>query len=309
MSFPLLITKIFIVTSMTVLLLFVLNDECIFANSSTYYEGDGGVVFPVKNASIVMKKESVRIVPTNKHKNITDDLIWSAECEFTFFNKSNKEETVTMGYPDWVNPESMMALTHENEKGADLVIKFLKTDSEAKKIMKKYHMSPQYGHSIAYLSGYQRGKLPYIKEAWLIDDLQVLVDNKNIATTHKPIGIKITITKKHRDEFVFDADPPTGAFIWKVRFQPGQTRIVRVSFSFGALNDINYQEATYLLTTGALWADTIGMADIYWSLGPYKIIKDRIYPKGYVIDNNIIHWHFENFEPTEDISIFVNTQK
>lgn len=213
-----------------------------------------------------------------------------------------------MGYPDWVNPFAMTAIMEENHKADDLVYKFFQSDPEAKQIMEYFHLFPQIGYPKAYLSGYQRGKLPYIEQAWVINDLKVLIDNAIIKATHKPIGIKIIINKKHKDEFVADADSPAGAFIWNVKFLPGQTRIVKISFSFGGLEDIGYQEASYLLTSGALWADTIQSADIQWLLGPYKIIEDRIYPKGYTVNENTIHWHFENFEPKEDISIFVNTQ-
>lgn len=46
-----------------IILLFTGVENYIFADTSSYYEGDAGVVFPVKNKSIVMQKENVTIKP------------------------------------------------------------------------------------------------------------------------------------------------------------------------------------------------------------------------------------------------------
>ncbi len=91
-----------------------------------------------------------------------------------------------------------------------------------------------------------------------------------------------------------------------MKFKPKETKIVNVTFSFGGLNDIGgYQEVSYILKTGALWADEIGEADIYWNYKDREVDVNRIFPSKFKIDNKVIHWHFENFEPNDDISIFV----
>ena len=275
------------------LLVFIFLISNAFANSSSYYDGDGATIFPIENKSIVMKKEIVKIKPKPKTSG------WLAECEFVFYNKGESEEMVTMGYPDWLN-----TLYIPGNNGA-----FWKYfDSLPLTIKKNYEetgFDAGYGYIEIYFEGYKDGKLPYINSAWNLHDLKVTIDGNKQQTKHKPIDVKIKIKKRYKMYFSANAAPPSAAFAWKVNFKPKETKTVKVSFSFGGLSDAEgYAEASYLLQTGALWADTIGEADIYWDIKGQDIDMKRTFPLGYEFKNNIIHWHFENFEPTDDISIF-----
>ena len=292
-----------IFTSLLVLIFLISNA---FANSSSYYDSDGATVFPIENKNIVIKKEIVKISP--KPETNTK---WLAKCEFTFYNKSDSEELVTMGYPDWLNNNfwrDYIFTDSLNKKKEATISKYIDSDKEAKKLL--YPNNDNYfddwGYAKAYLKGYKEGKLPYVKEAWLIDDLKIIVDEKEVKTTHKSIEIKIKVEKKFEKEFAIKPSEPLGAFVWKVNFKPKETKTVKVTFSFAGLTDYGgYQEVSYLLRTGALWADKIGEADIYWDLKGRGQPDDDIHPKNYRIENNVIHWHFEDFEPNEDISILV----
>ena len=100
-------------------------------------------------------------------------------------------------------------------------------------------------------------------------------------------------------------EDPQGAHTWRIRFKPRETKKVEVTFSFGGLNTFGGpQELSYLLKTGSLWADKIGEADIYWNFNGRRVDVSRISPAGYKIKNDVIHWHFEDFEPNADITIF-----
>src|SRR6185369_16931641 len=91
----------------------------------------------------------------------------------------------------------------------------------------------------------------------------------------------------------------------KVTFAPHETKQVKVSFSFSGFHEAEgYQKAIYILQTGALWADKIGMADIYWDIKGQNVNVKQIVPQDFKQEGNIIHWHFEDFKPTEDIVIY-----
>ncbi len=79
----------------------------VFANSSSYYEGDGSTILPIENKSIVLKKEIVRIKPDPEGRpkiaRKGAKTRWLAACELIFYNKSDAEEWVLMGSPDWLN--------------------------------------------------------------------------------------------------------------------------------------------------------------------------------------------------------------
>lgn len=102
-------------------------------------------------------------------------------------------------------------------------------------------------------------------------------------------------------------NPFEAAYIWKLPFNPRETRTIKVTFSFESLTDAGgYQESTYLLRTGALWADKIGEADIYWDIRGRKIDLKKVFPKGFEYKDNVLHWKFKDFEPSEDISIYMD---
>jgi hypothetical protein len=261
----------------------VILSSSVLADSSSYYDKDGATVFPIENKSIVMKEEIVKIEPTT-----SDYRTWRAICEFNFFNKSTLEESVTMGYPDWLNRR------FELEKNKAFWNYFNTLPAEFKKRYDAKQggmFAVGYGYDEVYIKGYKEGKLPYISNAWNLHDLKVIIDGEKPKTTHKAIIDKRSL-------------PGDGAYIWKVIFKPHETKTVRVSFSFrGFTDEGDYQKVSYVLRTGALWADNIGVADIYWNIKGRDIDLKQVIPHGYKIENNIIHWHFEDFEPKEDIFI------
>lgn len=269
------------------------------ANSSSYYDGDGTTIFPIANNFIAMKSEVVRIKPDTKNNGR-----WLADCEFNFHNKSDLEHLVTMGYPDWL--DNYFDQRSLKEKDMYKYLDFKNSDDKNYKILDD---DPIWGQSKVYLKGYRKGLLPYFKVAWKVHDLKVQIDGKSVKYSHKPIDSKIKVTKRFTKEFANGADDPAGAFIWKVQFKPNELKTVKVSFSFSGLNEADgIQEVSYIMKTGALWADVIESADIYWSLKGQKIKTKDIYPKGYSIEDNIIHWHFDNYKPDKDISIFLTRQ-
>ncbi len=94
-------------------------------------------------------------------------------------------------------------------------------------------------------------------------------------------------------------------------FPPGQDVSVKVSYTIsgydpssraGGVGNVEY---FYVLRTGAGWYDTIGRADIVARL-PYDVTNLNFrscWPDTCVISGKEIAWHFENFEPEENIEI------
>jgi len=72
----------------------------------------------------------------------------------------------------------------------------------------------------------------------------------------------------------------------------------------GSLN--NYLSFSYILVTGAAWKDTIGAADIIVHL-PFEANDQTIYETsdGAARGKNEVRWHFENFEPQNNIFLTI----
>lgn len=283
--------------SVGILLSIIVLRSNVFANSSSYYDKDAATVYPIENINIAMQKEIVRIKPGEKEPQ------WEARCEYTFYNKSNVEEKVTMGYPDWTNSlfnpdrlpsENPLDFIPADPKESNAFWSYFETlPVEAQKRYREGIFVVGYGYDEVYLGGYKQNKIPYIGRAWNLHDLKVKVGSKNLQTTHKAIVDPKSL-------------PGQGAYIWKITFAPNQTIKVNVSFSFKGFTDLggySYQKAIYILRTGSLWAEKIGIADIFWDINGRNINKKQIIPQTFKIKNKVIHWHFEDFEPTEDIVI------
>lgn len=260
------------------LCLLITSISTVFANSSSYYDKDGATVYPLETNSIVMQKEIVKIKPSKDG--------WSATCEFTFYNKSDANEPVTMGYPDWLK-------ANFDARGIDPFWKYFSTlPAKTRKDYEEQLFAVGYGYDQVYIKGYREGKLQYISKAWNLHDLAVTVNGEKETMKHKAVVDAKSL-------------PGDGAFIWKVVFAPHETKHVKVSFSFGGFTEVGgYQKAIYILRTGTLWADKIGVADIYWDIKGQDVNVKQIVPQDFKIEGNTIHWHFENFEPTEDVVIY-----
>ena len=68
----------------------------------------------------------------------------------------------------------------------------------------------------------------------------------------------------------------------------------------------NYLKFNYILRTGAGWKGTIGTADIIARL-PYNVNYTTIYETQPLatLNGSEAHWHFEDFEPDQDISLVI----
>lgn len=266
------------------------------ANNSSYYDKDGSSVIPIENKNIRMKKEIVKIrADRNEHGK------WLADCEFIFVNKSESEEPVTMGYPDWLNSR------YDPKEDKSFWNYFESLSEKTKKNYREGAFIVGYGYDEVYITGYKEGKLHYITEAWNLRDLKVLINGREAIVTHRPIDIKIEVSKADEKKFAAQPMPPSGAFIWKMLFKPKETIIVRVTFSFSGLTDVGgIQQVSYLLRTGALWADTIGTADIYWNTTGRLVSQARVTPPTQTVEGDVLHWHFDNYKPTEDIVLFAD---
>ena len=271
------------------------------SDSSSYYEADGATVYPVKNKNIVLQNEVVKIKAYSRDpQDSIEGKTWAADCDFIFYNKTDSTQSVTMGYPDWVNDY----FDPDHAEGATLTAyqKYLNSRKRNQSILERN----VHGEGIIYRQGYLKGKIPYDKSAWIVQGLKVLVEGLPVHPTHRPSNVDIDTHKRFSKEFVFDAKEPEGAFIWPCTFKPRETKTVKVKFIFSGLCDIDYQEVSYLLKSGALWADSIGAADIFWDLDGRKYAVMKIHPSNYVLKDHVIHWHFENFKPTENISLFLS---
>lgn len=93
-------------------------------------------------------------------------------------------------------------------------------------------------------------------------------------------------------------------YIKKVIFEPLSLKrvkdIYKVTFSGSSSNDLWFN---YTMKTGANWKGKIGKADIYirFRCLPCEIVD--IKPDNYLINDSLIEWHFEYFEPTENIGV------
>ncbi len=264
-----------------------------YPNSSFYFDKDASTVLPIESSNIVMTKETVRIGPAEDVKP-PGPIRWQADCEFIFNNKSESEEVVTMGYPDWLNSHYY---PDDNEYPLRRAFwdYFHTLPIEVQDKYKNGIFQVGYGYEEIYIQGYRKGKIPYIRNAWNLHDLKVLVDRQEVNTIHKAIDKSTGASEPDRKL--------SGAYIWKMKFRPGQTRTVSVSFSFSGFTDVEYQEVSYVMKTGAAWADHIGQADIYWNVKGWDIRKMKIGPHGYTFKDNVLHWRFIDFEPFADITL------
>jgi archaellum component FlaG (FlaF/FlaG flagellin family) len=138
-----------------------------------------------------------------------------------------------------------------------------------------------------------------------IDNLSVFIDGEqvNIATTENDVDLYETM------------GAPEGTIrhikCWAhfhVIFPPGEQVVIQIQYKVSG-----YQKETrhiiykYILQTGQGWYDTIGSADIVVTF-PYDLNEQNtvnISPDNYSFSENTINWHFENFEPEENIQFEV----
>ncbi len=133
-----------------------------------------------------------------------------------------------------------------------------------------------------------------------ITDLRVKVNDLFVSTqkTYETITIP-TIEEPH---------PTITIPCWEnfpVSFPVAKDVVIEVTYTTEPYQfaDASYIYA-YILETGTGWKDTIGTADIIFQL-PYELNDSNFYscqPQDCMLSGNKIQWHYEDFEPTSNIS-------
>ena len=106
------------------------------------------------------------------------------------------------------------------------------------------------------------------------------------------------------------------AYTSEIRFEPRQTRRVRVTYVAAASATSGWPpypaDWSYILRTGALWKGTIGEAQVVvhfpgsmppGGFGPFRSEAMLLSPPGYEVSGRTVTWTFKDFEPDEDIHI------
>jgi len=96
-------------------------------------------------------------------------------------------------------------------------------------------------------------------------------------------------------------------YAWTMSFKAGQTCTVRTTYSFYGTTYTAERGADYVLKTGKLWKGPIGKAEIVVQGVPSEYLS-KIRPGGYFQRGDTITWHFESFEPDNDIYVEANIQ-
>jgi len=88
----------------------------------------------------------------------------------------------------------------------------------------------------------------------------------------------------------------------KVVFMPKALKRIRDTYDITwSGNTLGESWFSYVMKTGANWKGKIGKADIFirFTCLPLEITKAS--PSNFIIKDSIIEWHFENYEPSENI--------
>jgi hypothetical protein len=84
-------------TKLMILLILILAAFSLSANDGSYYQiGHGGAVIPIKNNSITMEREDIKISVTEKEFG-THTIDY--DCTFNFKNTTGEQQKVLIGFP------------------------------------------------------------------------------------------------------------------------------------------------------------------------------------------------------------------
>jgi tetratricopeptide (TPR) repeat protein len=140
-------------------------------------------------------------------------------------------------------------------------------------------------------------------------DLRVWVNSVEVETDiHFEKMVDVIASPNEEGEKVYITAPCWAFF--EVSFPPEQDVFVTVTYSMEGYRYISTAGRTnfkYVITTGAGWKDEIGKADIVARL-PYEanhLNVNECFPKEFAISGREVSWHFEEFEPLENISLFI----
>ncbi len=140
---------------------------------------------------------------------------------------------------------------------------------------------------------------------------EVRINGKQVEYHKKPVSINAKL--KIGAEYV-------SMYAWQISFKPHEKKTVECIYTASWNCDVgpypSCRHFTYITKTGALWNGTIGQADFYVTLSNDYIKNARagkldfkIEPADYKIAGNTVEWHFRDWKPTEDISIWVSRSK
>jgi hypothetical protein len=255
------------------------------ANDASFH-GDGATVYTTKELRVRMAKENIILTYDNKSKSRTR---WTANCTFEFENMSDEKVSLTMGFPNWkgfgdeVEPDAYVI------KDFTTLVDGNPVASELKDISKKNQIGPWIkGKNLATFDG------AYV---WPVE-----------------IAPKGKVTVKNKFQFggfssngpfdAFDHLPPTYPKIkkshtfWSVR-KPGKKDIDYANALVGAV--------AYITTTGQTWSGPIGEATITMDIPERLQEKPHLMvplPQGYHMSKDKIVWHFTNYKPKEEITLY-----
>jgi hypothetical protein len=135
-----------------------------------------------------------------------------------------------------------------------------------------------------------------------IDDVHIKVNDENL---------DYTISTKTFNEHaaLFDEGEDLTRNCWAhfdVTFPPNEQVVIQVQYKVGGYKwDPHLISYKYVLQTGSGWDGTIGSADISINL-PYELndrLIDYCRPEDCLINENSVSWHYEDFEPVDNIEL------
>jgi hypothetical protein len=133
------------------------------------------------------------------------------------------------------------------------------------------------------------------------------VQGKVVNIEKRPMGGKGEIVlQRERSGYVLHM------YVWDISFLPHEKKEVKVEYlgGWGFELDRSTSYFVYVVETGALWSGTISKADFSLTLTESTMrllshpgIALRAYPAGYIKKGNRIEWHFQNWEPKENLGV------
>jgi hypothetical protein len=133
------------------------------------------------------------------------------------------------------------------------------------------------------------------------------IQGKVVNIEKRPMGGKGEIVLQHESSGYI-----LHMYVWDISFLPHEKKEVKVEYlgGWGFSLDRSTSYFIYVVETGALWSGTIGKADFSLTLSEntmrflnHPSITLRAYPSGYTKKGDRFEWHFQNWEPKENLGV------
>jgi hypothetical protein len=132
-----------------------------------------------------------------------------------------------------------------------------------------------------------------------VQDFQVRIDG--VATAYTEITVP--------NESGYEEEPIAWAS-FPVSFPVNEDVLIEISYTLLPSGYFPQSDLYYLLQTGSGWKGTIGSGDVYL-IFPYEVNIDNYFLDvaadsslpAPTFEGNVVHWHFEDLEPTQDDNI------